>query len=199
MRSPSSVLAVALLLSLSVTACQTVPPPRPVVVAPPGVELPVTATVVFEVAPDQRDFNVSTFGPYVWSYRESPLMKAAALEMMRDIFSNVVLSEGPTQNGIVFQISGYTSINPAISTYFATAVADVFVRTEVGERQIGKYRGTGRAWGRIYSYPPLQAAYATAFSELSRQMLADPALMKRVQSDGQVLPARASADVDPRH
>lgn len=196
MRSPSGVLAAAFLLSICVTACQTVPPPRPVVIAPAGVELPVAATVLFEVAPDQRDFNVSAFGPYVWSYRESPLMKAAALEMMRDMFSDVVLSEGPTENGVVFQISGYTSINPAISTYFATAVADVFVRTEVGERQIGKYRGTGRAWGRIYSYPPLQAAYATAFSELSRQMLADPALMKRVKSEAARPPARASVDPD---
>lgn len=181
MQSPSGVLA-AVLLSICVTACQTVPPPRPVVVAPAGVELPVAARVVFEIGPGQRDFNVSAFGPYVWSYRESPLMKAAALDMMRDLFSDVVLSEGPTQNGVVFQISGYTSINPAISTYFATAIADVFVRTEIGERQIGHYRGTGRAWGRIYSYPPLQAAYATAFGELSRQMLADPVLLNRVQA-----------------
>jgi hypothetical protein len=192
----SGTLAAPLLLLLSLTACQTVPTPRPVVIAPPGVELPMTATVLFEVAPDQRDFNVSAFGPYVWSYRESPLMKAAALEMMRDMFSDVVLSEGPTENGVVFQISGYTSINPAVSTYYATAIADVFVRTQVGERQIGKYRGTGRAWGRIYSYPPLEAAYASAFSELSRQMLADPALMKRVKSEAARPPAGAS--VDPR-
>ena len=176
------------------TACTTVPPARPVVVAPPGVELPVTATVLYEVAPGQRDFNVSAFGPYVWSYRESPLMQAAALAMLRDMFSDVVTSAGPTDNGIVFQVSGFTSINPAVSTYFATAIADVFVRTEVGERQIGKYRGTGNAWGRIYSYPPLQAAYAAAFSDLSRQMLADPQLMKRVKSEATRTPARASLE-----
>ena len=82
-------------------------------------------------------------------------------------------------------MSGYTSINPAVSSYYATALADVFVRTEVGERQVGQYRGTGSAWGRIYSYFPLEAAYAAAFSELSRQMLADPELMKR-------LPAKSS-------
>jgi hypothetical protein len=59
----------------------------------------------------------------------------------------------------------------------------VFIRTDVGERQVGQYRGTGRAWGRIYSYPPLQAAYAEAFSDLGRQMLADPALMKRLSAN----------------
>ena len=114
--------------------------------------------------------------------------------MLRDMFSDVVTSAGPTDNGIVFQVSGFTSINPAVSTYFATAIADVFVRTEVGERQIGKYRGTGNAWGRIYSYPPLQAAYAAAFSDLSRQMLADPQLMKRVKSEAARTPARASLE-----
>lgn len=196
MRSTSGIIASTLYLALSLTGCTTVPPPRPVVVAPPGVELPIPATVLFEVAPNQRDFNVSSYGPYIWSYRESPLMKAAAWEMMRKMFSDVVASDGPTANGIVFQLSGYTSINPAVSTYFATAIADVFVRTEGGERQIGQYRGTGQAWGRIYSYPPLEAAYATAFSELSRQMLADPTLMKRVLSEASRLPARASTDWD---
>jgi hypothetical protein len=153
-------------------------------------------TVLFEVAPGQRDFNVSSFGPYVWSYREAPLMKAAALQMMREMFSDVVLAEGPTENGIVFQVSGYTSINPAVSTYFATAIADVFVRTDVGERQIGQYRATGRAWGRIYSYPPLEAAYATAFSELGRQMLADPKLLQRIKSESARVPPRASTELD---
>jgi hypothetical protein len=196
MRSISGAFATTVLLVLSLTACTTVPPPHPVVVAPAGVELPIRATVVFEVAPNQRDFNVSSFGPYTWSYRESPLVQAAAMEMMRDLFSDVVASDGPTVNGIVFQISGFTSINPAVSTYFATAIADVFVRTEVGERQIGQYRGTGNAWGRIYSYPPLQAAYATAFSELSQQMLADPTLLKRVRSEAPDMPPRASADFD---
>lgn len=194
MRSTWGIFAATLFLSLSLTACTTVPPPRPVVVAPPGVELPIPATVLFEVAPNQRDFNVSSFGPYTWSYRESPLMKAAAWDMMRKMFSDVVASDGPTANGIVFQISGFTSINPAVSTYFATAFADVFVRTEVGERQIGQYRGTGNAWGRIYSYPPLEAAYATAFSELSRQMLADPVLMKRLKAEASRVPARASVE-----
>jgi len=168
----------------ALTACQTAPPPRPTVVAPPGVALPISATVLYEIAPNQRDFNVSSFGPYVWSYRESPLMYAAATQMMHDMFSDVVLSDGPTENGLVFQISGYTSINPGGSMYYATALADVFVRSEVGERQVGQYRGTGSAWGRIYSYSPLEAAYAEAFSDLSRQMLADPELMKR-------LPAKA--------
>jgi hypothetical protein len=197
MRSRVCGFAAALVSLLFLTACTTVPPPRPVVVAPPGVELPIAATVLFEIPANQRDFNVSSFGPYVWSYRESPLMKAAALEMMGTMFSDVVLAEGPTENGIVFQISGYTSINPAVSTYYATAIADVFVRSEVGERQIGRYRGTGNAWGRIYSYPPLQAAYAAAFSELSRQMLADEVLMKRVESEAARMPARASASFSP--
>jgi hypothetical protein len=194
MRSISGGFANALISSLLLTACTTLPPPRPVVVAPPGVELPITATVLFEIPANQRDFNVSSYGPYVWSYREAPLMKAAALDMMGKMFSDVVPAEGPTENGIVFQISGYTSINPAVSTYYATAIADVFVRTEIGERQIGRYRGTGNAWGRIYSYPPLQAAYAAAFSELSRQMLTDAVLMKRFESEASRMPARASAN-----
>jgi hypothetical protein len=180
MHAPSWVFATALFAMFSLVACTTVPPPRPVVVAPPGVELPISARVLFEVAPNQRNFNVSSFGPYTWSYREAPLMQAAAMEMMHAMFSEVVPSEGPTENGIVFQISGYTSINPGVSMFFATALADVFVRTETGERQVGRYRGTGNAWGRVYSYPPLQAAYAAAFSDLSRQMLADPELMKRL-------------------
>jgi hypothetical protein len=197
MRTIGAGITVAVLLCLlSLAACQTLPPPRPVVVAPPGVELPLTTTVLLEIAPGQRDFNVSAFGPYVWSYRESPLVKAAALDMMREIFSDVVLTEGPSENGIVFQISGYTSINPAVSTYYATAVADVFVRTEVGERQIGQYRGTGNAWGRIYSYPPLQAAYAAAFGELSRHLLADPILMSRLKSEAARRPAGASASFE---
>jgi hypothetical protein len=112
-------------------------------------------------------------------------MRAPAMEMMRDMFSEVIASDGPTQNGIVFQLSGYTSINPAVSRYYATTLADVFVRTDAGERQIGQYRGTGNAQGRIFSIWPLQEAYAAAFSELSRQMLADPELMKR-------LPAKSS-------
>lgn len=186
---------VVLALSIAATACQTAAPPRPIVVAPAGVELelPLAATVLFEVAPSQRDFNVSAFGPYVWSYRESPLMKEAALDMMRALFTDVVPAEGLGQNGFVFQISGYTSINPAVSTYYATAVADVFIRTDVGERQVGRYRGTGQAWGRIFSYPPLQAAYAAAFSALSREMLADPVLMQRIKAEGAHPPARVSA------
>ena len=97
MRSTSGGFAAALVSLLLLTACTTVPPPRPVVVAPPGVELPITATVLFEIPANQRDFNVSSFGPYVWSYRESPLMKAAALEMMGTMFSDVVLAEGPNR------------------------------------------------------------------------------------------------------
>lgn len=182
MRATSGFLATTLIVTMCLSACTTVPPPRPVVVAPPGVALPISAKVLYEVAPNQRNFNVSSFGPYTWSYQEAPLMYAAATEMMRDMFSDVVISDGPTENGLVFQISGYTSINPAVSSYYATALADVFVRTEVGERQVGRYRGTGSAWGRIYSYFPLEAAYAAAFSELSRQMLADPELMKRLSA-----------------
>jgi hypothetical protein len=192
MQYPWRGLATALVLLIASSACHTTAPPRPVT-APPGIELPLVATVLFEVAPGQRDFNVSSFGPYVWSYRESALMRAAALDMMHALFTDVVPTESAGGNGIVFQISGYTSINPAVSTYYATAVADVFVRTDVGERQIGQYRGTGQAWGRIYSYPPLEAAYAQAFSALSQQMLADPKLIKRVKDEAARMPARASA------
>lgn len=180
MRTNARLVTSTVIVLVIFTACQSAPPPRPVVVAPPGVKLPIGAEVLYEVAPNQRDFNVSSFGPYVWSYREAPLMQAAAMEMMRDLFSAVQTSEGPTQNGVVVQISGYTSINPAVSTYYATALADVFVRTDAGERQIGQYRGRGNAWGRIYSYPPLQTAWAEAFSDLSQQMLADPELIKRL-------------------
>ena len=91
-----------------------------------------------------------------------------------------------TQRGIVVQLSGSTSINPAVSRYHATALADVFLRTETGDQLIGQYRGTGEAQGRIFSEWPLQEAYAAAFSELSRQMLADPELIKR-------LPVKAAA------
>lgn len=184
MRSSLPRFVAALALSIAATACQTAAPPRPVIVAPAGMELPLEATILFEVAPSQRDFNVSAFGPYVWSYRELPLMKEAALDMLHALFTDVIAVERPGENGIVFQISGYTSINPAVSTYYATAVADVFIRTDVGERQIGRYRGTGHAWGRIYSYPPLQAAYATAFGALRREMLADPALVRRIKAVG---------------
>ena len=180
MRAVSGVLFTTLIVMMSLAACTTAPPPRPVVVAPAGVELPISARVLFEVAPSQRNFNVSTFGPYTWSYREAPLMRAAAMAMMQDMFSEVVVSDTPTDDGIVFQISGYTSINPGVSRYFATAIADVFVRGESGERQVGQYTATGNAQGLIFSYPPLQAAWAAAFSELGRQMLADPALMKRL-------------------
>jgi hypothetical protein len=189
-------LATALVLLVALTACQTSVPPRPRVTAPAGLELPLVATVLFEVAPSQRDFNVSSFGPYVWSYRESALMRAAALDMMHALFTDVAPTDLAGGNGIVFQISGYTSINPAVSTYYATAVADVFVRTDVGERQIGQYRGTGQAWGRIYSYPPLEAAYAQAFSALSQQMLADPKLIQRIKAETTRTPPRASARLE---
>jgi len=179
MRAILAVLAITLIVMMSLTACTTAPPPRPVVVAPAGVDIPISAKVLFEVAPTQRNFNVSSFGPYTWTYREAPLMRAAAMAMMQDMFSEVVASDGPTENGLVFQVSGYTSINPGVSRYFATALADVFLRTESGERQVGQYRATGSAQGLIFTYFPLQTAWATAFSELGRQMLADPELIKR--------------------
>lgn len=197
MRSPWRRLVAALTLSISAAGCQTAAPPHPVVVAPAGVELPFAATILFEVPPTQRDFNVSAFGPYVWSYPESRFMREAALHMLQAMFTDVIPIEGPEENGLVFQVSGYTSINPAVSTYYATAVADVFTRTEAGERQIGHYRGTGQAWGRIYSYPPLQAAYAAAFTALSRQMLADPTLMRRINAEAIHFRPRAST-TDPR-
>ncbi len=179
MRASLGARSATLIVFACLIGCTAVPPPRPTVVAPPGIELPIPATVLYEIAPNQRDFNVSSLGPYTWGYREAPLMSAAATAMMHDMFSDVVVADGPIGNGIVFQLSGYTSINPAVSMYYATAIADVFVRTEAGERQIGQYRGIGSAWGLIYSYPPLETAYAAAFSELSRQMLADPELIKR--------------------
>ncbi len=180
MRSIPVVLAATLILAITLSACTTAPPPRPVVVAPAGITLPIPARVLFEVAPNQRNFNVSSFGPYTWTYREAPLMREAAMAMMQDMFSEVVVSDTPTDDGIVFQISGYTSINPGVSRYFATVLADVFVRTESGERQVGQYRGRGSAQGLIFSYPPLRAAWAAAFSELVGQMLADPELIKRL-------------------
>jgi hypothetical protein len=180
MRSVPGALATALVLMTLLAACASAPPPRPVVVAPAGVTIPIPARVLFEVAPSQRNFNVSSFGPYTWTYREAPLMRAAAIAMMQEMFTDVGVVDTPTENGIVFQISGYTSINPGISRYFATVVADVFVRGESGERQVGQYRATGNAQGLIFTYPPLQAAWANAFSELGKQMLADPELRKRL-------------------
>ena len=63
MRATSGFLATTLIVTMCLSACTTVPPPRPVVVAPPGVTLPISAKVLYEVAPNQRDFNVSSLGP----------------------------------------------------------------------------------------------------------------------------------------
>lgn len=179
MQAKSTFLAVTVVLITLLSGCASAPPPRPTVTAPPGTQLPIPAKVLFEIAPSQRNFSVSTYR-YSWQYCEASVMTAPALQMLRGMFSEVVSSEGPIAGGPVFQISGYTSINPGLRTYYATALADVFVRTDSGERQIGRYRGTGQAVGMIYSYYPLQLAYAAAFSDLSKKILADPALMQQL-------------------
>ncbi len=171
--------AVTVALVTLLSGCASAPPPRPTVTAPPGTQLPIQAKVLFEVAPSQRNFNVSTTR-YSWQYCEASPMTAPALQMLRGMFSEVLSSEGPIASGLVFQISGHTSINPGVRTYYATALADVFVRTNSAERQIGRYRGTGQAVGMIYSYYPLELAYAAAFSDLSKKILADPELMQQL-------------------
>lgn len=183
MRTTLAVLAATLLMALG--ACTTAPPPRPVVVAPPGVTLPLPARVFYEIAPSQREFNVSSRGPTTWVYPEGRLMREAAMPMMRDLFADPAAAE-TRSNGIVFQLSGASTINPAVSRYNATAVADVFLRTETSERLIGQFRGTGSAQGRIFSERPLQEAYAIAFSELSRQILADAELMRQISPRAQL-------------
>jgi len=152
-----------------------------VVVAPPGTKLPLPVRAVYEIAPTQREFNVSSRGPTTWKYPEGQLMRTAALSMMRDLFSEVVEAGPPPHNGIVFRLSGSSSINPAVSRYHANALVEVFSRLETGEQLIGRFEGAGDAQGRIFSEWPLQEAYAQAFSEVSRQILANPEVMRRLR------------------
>ncbi len=148
--------------------------------APQPVTLPLKVELALYMEPDEatRRTRIATSGSYAGEWvEEGRIVRETASRALAGIFERVILVTENRGVRPVAQVQGWSTYNPLLGTYYATAA--VTLSSATGET-VGEYaaeasaRGTGDEAAR--------RAYEAAFRKLADEMAQDRAALAAVQA-----------------
>lgn len=162
----------------SPAATPGIPPTVPSSAPPPT--LPLKGELALYMEPDEatRRTRIATSGSYAGEWvEEGRIVRETASRALAGIFERVILVTENRGVRPVAQVQGWSTYNPLLGTYYATAA--VTLSSATGET-VGEYaaeasaRGTGDEAAR--------RAYEAAFRKLTDEMAQDRAALAAVQA-----------------
>jgi len=151
------------------------------IAAPPGVALPVSARVAVQVAPNAVNTQTVEYQGETWSYPDAQLMQQAALNVFRQIFTDVGSLESLGAPAITVRLTPNSTLNPLMNQYYANPTATVFPGGDTYTQPIGTYTGSGTSSQMNFTNAGIASAYDAAFRQIGNAMLADSKLLARAQ------------------
>ncbi len=179
---PSVAAALLAAIVMMLTGCGTAPSSGPPKLSPPpGVTLPIPARVAVQVDPSMPNTQTVEFRGDTWQYPEAELMQQAAMKVFREMFGEVGTPQSVTAPAITIRLTGYSSVNPIMSEYYATPTATVFAGGDTYAQPLGTFSGNGTASQPNFSRAGVASAYEGGFRQIGNRMLADPSLLARLR------------------